>query len=44
LENKNIHIIPDLLKKEYNEEYIEPTRKNIIIENIQKRLHTLKGR
>jgi uncharacterized protein (DUF2164 family) len=38
LENKNIHIIPDLLKKEYNEEYIEPTRKNIIIENIQKRL------
>jgi len=38
LENTNIFILPDLLEKFYNEEYIELTRKIIIIENIQKRL------
>jgi len=38
LENKNIFMLPDLLKKEYNEEYIEPSRKKIIIENTEKRL------
>ena len=38
LENKNIFILPHLLEKGYNEEYIEPSRKKIIIENAEKRL------
>jgi len=38
LENENLFILPDLIQKEYNEEFVDKNRKKIIIDSVYKRI------